>query len=273
MRDKAEEVHGLRRMQGSAATPAALARCGEAMRLKVASYNIRKAIGSDRRRSPERVLQVLREVDADIVALQEADRRFGQRTAVLTPHLLEEHSDWQSVGLGMRATSMGWHGNAILVRKSARILDCEQLHLPALEPRGAVMADVAIANATVRIIGMHLDLSGLWRRRQAAAILAHVGASGDAMPTVMMGDLNEWSRAAGCLRDFGASFRFADTGPSFHARRPIARLDRIMVSPELRIDACGVHQSPAARVASDHLPIWANLATQEGASVRRPSGD
>lgn len=232
------------------------------MMLKVASYNMRKAIGTDRRRSPERILQVLREVDADVVALQEADRRFGQRAAVLTPHLLEEHSDWQSVGLGMRATSMGWHGNAILVRKAARILDCEQLHLPALEPRGAVVAEVAIGGINVRVVGMHLDLSGLWRRRQAATILAHVGASAQEMPTVMMGDLNEWTRAAGCLRDFGAAFRFAETGPSFHARRPIARLDRIMVSPGLRIAACGVHQSAAARIASDHLPIWAELAPQ-----------
>ncbi len=232
------------------------------MNLKVASYNMRKAIGTDRRRSPERVLQVLREVDADIVCLQEADRRFGQRIAVLTPHLLEEHGDWQSVGLGMRASSMGWHGNAILVRKSARVVACEQLHLPALEPRGAVMADVAINGVTVRIVGMHLDLSGLWRRRQAAAILAHVAGNAERLPTVMMGDLNEWTRAAGCLRDFGAAFRLAETGPSFHARRPIARLDRIMVSPELRITACGVHHSPASRVASDHLPIWAELAPQ-----------
>ncbi|KTT75038.1 endonuclease/exonuclease/phosphatase family protein [Sphingomonas endophytica] len=229
------------------------------MTLKVASYNMRKAIGTDRRRSPERVLQVLREVDADIVALQEADRRFGQRAAVLTPHLLDEHSDWQPVALGMRASSMGWHGNAILVRKSARILDCEQLHLPALEPRGAVMADVAIGGTVVRVVGMHLDLSGLWRRRQAAAILSHIGASAQRMPTVMMGDLNEWTRAAGCLRDFGGDFRFADTGPSFHARRPIARLDRIMVSSEWRITACGVHHSAASRIASDHLPIWADL--------------
>ncbi|MDR6787713.1 endonuclease/exonuclease/phosphatase family metal-dependent hydrolase [Sphingomonas sp. BE138] len=232
------------------------------MMLKVASYNMRKAIGTDRRRSPERVLQVLREIDADVVALQEADRRFGQRAAVLTPHLLEEHSDWQSVGLGMRAGSMGWHGNAILVRKSARVLDCEQLHLPALEPRGAVMADVAVGDVAVRVVGMHLDLSGLWRRRQAATILSHVAASARPLPTVMMGDLNEWTRAAGCLRDFGAAFHFADTGPSFHARRPIARLDRIMVSRELRVAACGVHQSPAARVASDHLPIWATLTGQ-----------
>lgn len=230
------------------------------MNIKVASYNIRKAIGTDRRRNPERVLQVLREIDADVITLQEADRRFGARMAVLTPHLLEEHGDWRSADVGLRAASMGWHGNAILVRKSARIVHCEPLHLPSLEPRGAVLADVAFGDAVMRVVGMHLDLSGLWRRRQAHAIMAHVAASTRHYPTVMMGDLNEWTRAAGCLRDFGRDFAFAATGPSFHARRPIARLDRIMVSRHWRVVECGVHASPAARVASDHLPIWAELA-------------
>ncbi|HEX8420262.1 MAG TPA: endonuclease/exonuclease/phosphatase family protein, partial [Sphingomonas sp.] len=113
--------------------------------LKVASYNMRKGIGTDRRRNPDRILEVLREIDADVVALQEADRRFGARECVLTPHLLDEHSDWQAVAVGLRAASMGWHGNALLVRKSAQIVDCEAIHLPALEPRGAVMADVRTA--------------------------------------------------------------------------------------------------------------------------------
>lgn len=227
--------------------------------IRVASYNMHKGVGSDRRRNPERILEVLREVDADVIALQEADRRFGARAAVISQHLLEEHSDWKSVNFGMRALSMGWHGNALLVRKDSQVVDCEPIHLPALEPRGAVMADVRIGTTILRVIGVHLDLSGLWRRRQAAAILAHVGASTHARPTVIMGDLNEWTRAAGCLRDFGRDFCFAETGPSFHARRPVGRLDRIMVSNDLAVVECGVHQSAAARKASDHLPIWADV--------------
>lgn len=229
------------------------------MRIKVASYNIRKGIGTDRRRDPQRILDVLTEIDADIVALQEADRRFGTRAAVITPHLLEEHGGWKAVGFGVRALSLGWHGNALLVRRSAVIERCETLHLPALEPRGAVMAEVTLGDATLRVIGMHLDLSGLWRRRQAHAIMNHVAAGAHQHPTVMMGDLNEWSRMSGCLRDFAKTFAFADTGPSFHARRPVARLDRIMASPRLRIVDAGVHASATARRASDHLPIWAEL--------------
>lgn len=227
--------------------------------LKVASYNMRKSIGTDRRRRPERTLEVLREIDADVVALQECDRRFGQRQGVITPHLLDEHSTWKPVQFGVRTGSMGWHGNAILVRKDAQILDQEIIHLPALEPRGAVMADLRINGHAVRIVGMHLDLSGLWRRRQAHAILTHLNASARPLPTVMMGDLNDWSAQSGCLRDFGRDFTFAPTGRSFHARRPVARLDRIMVSTGLAIADCGVHDSASARTASDHLPIWARI--------------
>ncbi|WP_448502339.1 endonuclease/exonuclease/phosphatase family protein [Sphingomonas sp.] len=227
--------------------------------LKVTSYNMRKAVGTDRRRRPERTLEVLREIDADIVALQEADRRFGRREAVLTPHLLSEHSDYQAVPLSVRAHSMGWHGNVLLVRRDAQILDAEVIHLPALEPRGAVVADLRVGGRAVRVVGMHLDLSGLWRRRQAHAIMAHLDATARPLPTVLMGDLNEWWSAAGCLRDFGRCFTLAETGPSFHARRPVGKLDRIMVSSDVAIGDCGVHDSMAARTASDHLPIWAEL--------------
>ena len=61
------------------------------------------------------------------------------------------------------------------------------------------------------------------------------------------------------LKDFAKRFTIAATGPTFHARRPVGRLDRIMASPELRIADCGVHHSPASRTASDHLPIWAKV--------------
>ena len=227
--------------------------------IKVASYNIHKGIGLDRRRNPERVIEVLREIDADVVALQEADRRFGTRACVLPFHMLEDHSDWKPIPVGLNALSMGWHGNVVLVRKSATIEACDAIHLPSLEPRGAVMADVRLGDTAIRVVGMHLDLSGLWRRRQAHAILSHVDASAERRPTVLMGDLNEWSAANGCLRDFGRDYAFAPTTPSFHVRRPVARLDRIMASRDFTVIACGAHHSAASRKASDHLPIWAML--------------
>jgi endonuclease/exonuclease/phosphatase family metal-dependent hydrolase len=225
----------------------------------VASYNMRKAIGTDRRRRPERTIDVLNEIGADVIALQEADRRFGARLSALPLHMIEEHSDYKPVAFEARSGSLGWHGNALLVKKDVEVLGKELVHLPSLEPRGAVLADVRVNGTDLRVVGMHLDLSGLWRRRQAHAILAHVAAREGDPPSVLMGDLNEWSAHGGCLRDFAHHHRFADCGRSFHARRPIAELDRIMVSEALEVLESGAHHSPKARKASDHLPIWARI--------------
>jgi len=227
--------------------------------IRVASYNMRKAIGTDRRRRPERTLAVLCELDADVVALQEADRRFGTRASAIPPHMIDEHSDYKPVSFETRDGSIGWHGNALLVKKAVEVVATEILHLPSLEPRGAVVAELRLGGAALRVVGMHLDLSGLWRRRQANAILSHIDGRSETMPTVLMGDLNEWSTRGGCLRDFAARLAFAECGRIFHTRRPVVQLDRIMVTPELAIAKCGVHQSPTARKASDHFPVWAVL--------------
>lgn len=225
----------------------------------VVTYNIRKAIASDRRRRPERILAVLAEVRADIVAVQEADRRFGARAAALPPELLAE-AGWQVAPLGGKSGSLGWHGNAILFRKGVALLDCAPIDLPTLEPRGAVVADLRVGPNDLRVVGMHLDLSGLWRRRQARAIIAHLLHLAPHLPTLLMGDTNEWRLSGGCLKDFAADWRILPTGPSFPARRPIARLDRIMVAHGIPVAGVGVHDTALARTASDHLPVWARLA-------------
>ena len=228
------------------------------MQIRVASYNVHKGVGTDRARRPDRILDVLREIDADIVALQEADRRFGARVAVIAPDAILGTTDYVPVALAEWPHSLGWHGNALLIRKRNDVAACARIALPTLEPRGAVVADIATAAGPLRIVGMHLDLSGLRRSVQAQAIVRYC-ADCPPMPTVLMGDLNEWSLHGGCLRAFAAGFAQVPLEPSFHSRRPLARLDRIMVSPHFRVMASGVHRSATARVASDHLPVWADL--------------
>ncbi|OYX40519.1 MAG: endonuclease [Sphingomonas sp. 32-62-10] len=227
--------------------------------ITVASYNMHKGIGTDRQAMPERILQVLAGIDADIVTLQEADQRFGKRAAVLSRSLLDRFG-WAPVTFGARPASMGWHGNLMLLRKDMTVVDQTAIPLPSLEPRGAIMADVRTRHGQqLRIVGMHLDLSGLRRTRQAQAIIAQITSRPQPLPTILMGDLNEWSATTGCLHEFARHYRIAETGPSFHARRPVARLDRIMVSRDLKIAACGVESGKLASVASDHLPIWARI--------------
>jgi endonuclease/exonuclease/phosphatase family metal-dependent hydrolase len=162
--------------------------------------------------------------------------------------------------LKVNTRNIGWHGNAILVKRHVGILDCAALELPTLEPRGAVIAELLIDEKPLRVVGMHLDLSGLWRKRQLRAIMDAIERRPHKMPTVLMGDTNEWRTATGCLNDLGPEFHLAPTGPSFHARHPVASLDRIIVHKDLNVEAAGVHMTPAARRASDHLPIWARVS-------------
>ena len=247
--------------------------------ITLASYNMHKAVGLDGRRDPHRILRVLQEIDADIVALQEADKRIGGRGSTVPHELIDSYGMYKAVHFGVRHKRMlekarkhtdkllnintrniGWHGNAILVKRHIGVLSCAALELPMLEPRGAVMAELLVGDRPLRIVGMHLDLSGLWRRRQMRAILDSIDRRPQKMPTILMGDTNEWRTFAGCLNDLEPDFHIAPTGPSFHARHPVAQLDRIIVHRELNIEAAGVHTSAAARRASDHLPIWARVS-------------
>lgn len=226
------------------------------MRLKVATYNIHKGVGTDGRRDPERIMTVLHELGADVVALQEADRRFGSREAVLSRGLLDEHH-WQAANVAARVASIGWHGNALLVRRGIEIVGCTRIDLTSLEPRGAISARLRKDGREITVAGMHLDLSGLARRRQIGEVCAAV--AGSAMPTVLMGDLNEWSREKGALRAFPPAWPVLAPGRSFPSRRPVAMLDRIVHSPELACEAAGIHHSAQSARASDHLPAWALL--------------
>jgi endonuclease/exonuclease/phosphatase family metal-dependent hydrolase len=228
--------------------------------IKFASYNIRKSIGTDRRRAPDRIMQILGEIDADVVALQEVDRRFGQRVTTLNPELIVDHTNYMPVRFGIREQSLGWHGNVLLVKKGLQVSNQQRIELPAFEPRGAVMADVTTGGGRVRVVGMHLGLIGNWRMKQAEAVVGYLEKLEERMPTVIMGDLNQWAEDGGCLNQFARHHDIIPLGPSFHSRRPMLPLDRIITSRDFRVEAAGVHHTALARTGSDHLPVWAALS-------------
>lgn len=228
------------------------------VRLKFASYNIHKAVGADLRRDPARIIAVLRELDADIIALQEADLRIGQRASVL-PRALIDDTGWKVVPVARRRRSIGWHGNAMLVRRSIEIVDARAIHLPTLEPRGAIRADLRCAGQHIRVFGTHLDLSGLRRRAQVKAILADSYGASPACPTVLMGDFNQWGGRTGAMQEFAQNWQVLAPGRSFPSRQPVAYFDRIVGTRDWQCGALGVHHSALSARASDHLPVWATL--------------
>ncbi|EPX86239.1 Metal-dependent hydrolase [Rubellimicrobium thermophilum DSM 16684] len=225
------------------------------MPIRLASYNIRKAVGLDWRRKPDRILAVLDEIAPDIVVLQEADKRLGERPAAIPHVLIETHGAWLPLDPGP-GPSLGWHGNAILLRQGLKGEVIDRLTLPGLEPRGALLARLGGAGPDFLLVAAHLGLDRASRRRQIAAILQAAGSTG--LPMVIAGDLNT-PRPARLLNGEGQDLTVVTPGPSFHASQPMLALDHMLLGRGVQLVGCGVHQSPLARVASDHLPIWADL--------------
>lgn len=226
----------------------------------IASYNIHKCIGIDKKFNPERTAQVISEMNADIVALQEADKRFGERSGLLDLQTLERESGLVPIPIQtMSPTGHGWHGNLLLIRHGL-IRDIQQLKLPGIEPRGAVIADIDFEYGPLRIIAAHFGLLKHSRSQQAETLLAMISEDSD-RPTILVGDLNEWRIGKGSsLATLQPAFNLAAGAvPSFPSRFPVLALDRILSSPQQLVTSVEVHNTPLARLASDHLPIKAHL--------------
>jgi endonuclease/exonuclease/phosphatase family metal-dependent hydrolase len=232
-------------------------RSAEPEMIRLASYNIHKCVGMDRRRRPERIVAVLKALNADIVALQEVDLRLGARPAALSAALIADHTDLSPLPFALGPQSLGWHGQTILVRRSLDVSAIRRLVLPGLEPRGAILAEVETEAGPIRVVGAHLGLIRRYRLMQFAAIRAALSHR-TPMPTAILGDFNDWSRRGSGVA-LGPEFRMHTPGASFPAPRPMGALDRIAISGGLHLKDAGVHATPPAAIASDHLPIWAEL--------------
>jgi len=225
-------------------------------RIRIATYNLQKCVGLDMRRRPGRSLSVIGAIGAQVVVLQEADKRLPPRPAAL-PHDKIAAEGWRVLPFGGPGGSLGWHGNAMLARPGLRLTRSAHIELPGLEPRGAVLAEFETSIGALRVVGTHLGLVRRYRLLQMGAIMRHLRHL-PPMPTVLAGDLNEWGRAAPLITA-ARGMRFADTPPSFPAPRPVSRLDRIAHCPRLEVAAGGTYVAKPAHIASDHLPVWADI--------------
>lgn len=237
--------------------------------IAAATYNIHRCVGTDGRYSPGRIAEVISELEADIVGLQEVDRRLtagpgGDQLSYIADrlgyHVAAEDSG-QAASL-----SGGWRNrrchNAILSRwpiRSCRLLD---LAVPGREPRSAIDTKIAIANAhdtaLLNVVVTHFGLRAGERRRQLQELLGQLDKTGDQdSPLLLMGDLNEWRRAGPISRGLDAALMCGQSVRSFPSRYPVFPLDRICGRSLVMVTEPHRHTSKMARVASDHLPIRA----------------
>lgn len=226
------------------------------MALTLATYNLHGCVGRGGRLDPGRIEGVLRELDADVVALQELRwrpdaaldqlREFGQRLGYATvagPTLLRAE---------------GHYGNAVLTRLPVVAADRFDISQPRREPRGAIDLRLQRPSETLRVMATHLGLSPAERRMQFRLLLDRLGPLDDA-PVVLMGDLNEWFARGASLRRLHRHFGATESAPTYPARWPLFALDRIWVHPRARLLSVAPHRSRLAREASDHLPLRAVL--------------
>ena len=229
----------------------------------IASYNVHKCIGVDKVFNPQRTADVISEIDADVIALQEADQRFGQRLGLLDLGLLQQRHGLVPVPITATAPEgHGWHGNVLLFREGI-VRNVRQLTLPGVEPRGALVADLQFPSGPLRIIAAHFGLLKRSREQQAQSILTTLQES-ETLPTLLIGDLNEWRIGKrSSLSSLQPIFDHAATAvPSFPSRFPVLALDRVLGMPHNLVSAIEVHNTPLARMASDHLPIKAHVDLQ-----------
>jgi endonuclease/exonuclease/phosphatase family metal-dependent hydrolase len=240
---------------------------GNRTRLRVMTYNAHSCKGMDGRVSPRRVARVISEQEPDIVAIQELDhgkiRSRGEDQATLIADLLGYHVVYcPTVIAGTER-----YGHAVLSRLPIETVKVAELpHNPKgvwPERRAALWTRIEMEDTIINVVTTHFGLSSSERLDQMNALLGPdwLGPLLDSEPIILCGDFNCtpggscYRTAVGRLRDVSG-----DAGThTFSSIRPFTRLDYIFSSHHFDRKEARVIRNDLTRVASDHLPVVADL--------------
>lgn len=226
------------------------------MRMNIATYNIHRGVGRDGRYRPQRILQVLQELDADIIALQEVVG-LDRNTAQLLPWLATEMK-MTAVAGPVQSRPDGDYGNAFLTRLSVEQVRRWDISVGKHEPRGLLDIDLDWQGRSIQVLNTHLGLWPSERRRQVRRFLPFLDVQRRVL-TILMGDLNEWCLWGESLRILRGLFGRPAAPLSFPSSWPLLALDRIWVSPETALVGIRAHRTALSGAASDHLPVRAEV--------------
>ncbi len=231
--------------------------------VRVATYNIHRARGLDGRTKLERIAAVLAGIDADVVALQEV---LG--ASPLKPGQAAELG--AALGLGWvmaptRHVRTALFGNVVLSRFPVRHHSQHDLTWKTCEHRGVQRVDLAMDDDTLHFYNVHLGTSLLERRHQAARLATLVHDKRVTGPKIILGDFNEWARGLGATDILGQRLQSVDLGKHLSRRRtypgffPILHLDHIYYEGKVDVLKVTLPRDRMALMASDHLPLVADL--------------
>jgi endonuclease/exonuclease/phosphatase family metal-dependent hydrolase len=230
---------------------------------RAVTYNVHKCRGLDRRVHPERIVEVLREVDADIIALQEVLSIEGKnRKDHQARFIAEELCLDYRIGENRRLRG-GAYGNVTLSRFPLLFSHNYDLSHPGHEERGCLRVDIQInKKCLLHVYNVHLGTSYKERRQQTIKILHSEILRNRSLRGVrlLLGDFNDWTQGA-ALKILSDHFDGEDI--RHHLRRsrtypglfPFLHLDHVYFDRTLKLEQVLLHRSRKALIASDHLPI------------------
>jgi endonuclease/exonuclease/phosphatase family metal-dependent hydrolase len=236
--------------------------------VRVATYNIHACVGRDGRRDVTRIVRILREIDADIVGLQEVESRHG-RSSVDQAQMMADALGMACVEGPLLLARRGWYGNALLTRLRVQSVRRVLFDRHGKEARGVLVCDLLGRDAASwRVLTTHLDLRSRHRRRQFETLLDEL-VPDRPRPTVLMGDFNEWWPGSRALATLRRHAELPPAPPTFPSWLPVLRLDRIAHTACRLEDRVRSHATPLSRLASDHLPVFADLIAEPAAEPAR----
>lgn len=243
--------------------------------LRLATYNIHKARGLDGRVRPDRIVGVLSELDADVIALQEVVSREGKRPQDHQARYIADALGFHMQFGENRLHNGGAYGNVLLSRFPMHHARNYDISVARREPRGCLRADIHLPQGgLLHLFNLHLGTSFLERRHQARRLFHEEILTGAHLPgsKIILGDLNEWTSGL-ASRLLRLHFHPAQLHRRILRRRsypgilPLLNLDHIYFDPGLQLRRVKLHRSRAALLASDHLPLVAEF-TLSAASQR-----
>ena len=239
-------------------------------RFRIATYNIHKCRGVDGRSSPERIARVLAEINADIVSLQEVVSHEGTAAVDHQADYLAGHLRMFGAMGETRKHRGGAYGNVTLSRWDFKLARPIDVTIAGREQRVALRTDIRMGSHVLHVFNVHLGTGVRERRLQASRLLdldllRAIDISG---PRIVLGDFNEWVHGL-VTRTLVTEFHLTDLRThlsnvrSYPALLPLLNLDHIYFDHHLRIEKAFFHRSRRSLIASDHLPLVADLVLAE----------
>ncbi|MGC9324684.1 MAG: endonuclease/exonuclease/phosphatase family protein [Desulfomonilia bacterium] len=234
---------------------------------RVATYNIHGWIGMDSRQIPQRTLHVIREMNCDIVGLQEATFSLESGEEFTADYLRKVTGMEPVLGPTLYKSPL-YFGNVLLTRFPIHRVRRYDISVSTFEPRGALDVELSCRGVGIRVLVTHLGLKIRERRRQMRLLLERVTEE-ERGCIILMGDFNEWFLTRYAYRKLHGVFGHTPSPRTYPSAFPLFAIDRIWVHPSSSLMRMSAWRTDQARAASDHLPVHAELSLSAEASAPR----